>query len=88
MINVLVCDDSKEFAEELGRYIEKWSGERKVKLALYVHSTPEKVIAEDKKYDLAFVDIEMPGVDGIELSKSLYKRNGKILITVITSFQK
>lgn len=48
-----------------------------------------KFILENKhKYDIAFIDIEMPEMSGLELAVELKKQNPDVLIIVLTSFQR
>ena len=42
--------------------------------------------AENNKFDLAVLDIKMPGMDGIELAKRLRGLNPEVLIVFITAY--
>ena len=41
---------------------------------------------EGKKIDIAFLDIEMPGINGIGLAKSLKKRDPLINVIFVTAY--
>ena len=68
-MKVLLVDDEKEFVSALAERLSfrgvdaRWavSGEEAVKMA------------RDEQYDLAVLDVKMPGLSGIELRKRLHK---------------
>lgn len=45
------------------------------------------ISTEQIKADFAFIDIEMPGVNGLSVTKHLQKINPNIIIFIVTSFQ-
>lgn len=48
--------------------------------------SPEEIVKSDAVYDLAFLDIQMPGVDGITLGKDLKSRNSKLILFYVTAY--
>ena len=53
-----------------------------------IYSNPLKAVKEnkDKKIDIAFLDIEMPGMNGIQLAKELKKINPLVNIIFVTAY--
>ena len=49
-------------------------------------TNPLKVIESNVDYDIAFLDIEMPGLNGIQLAKKLKSINPKIKIIFVTAY--
>ena len=83
-MNILLVDD-----EELQLIRLKESIANVTKDAtLYAFSNPTKVIEEvkDKNIDIAFLDIEMPMINGVMLAKSLKEINPKINIIFVTAY--
>ena len=39
-------------------------------------------------YDLIFLDLKMPGMNGIETLRKIRKRNKKVLVYIVTAFAK
>lgn len=54
--------------------------------SIYVYTNSSSVFEQSVQFDMAFLDIEMPGINGIELAKKLRKQNPKIIIFIITAF--
>ncbi|MBW2150270.1 MAG: response regulator [Deltaproteobacteria bacterium] len=46
----------------------------------------EKAIKQGEPFDVAFIDLRMPGLDGIQTAKHLLEMDDKVLITIITGF--
>lgn len=49
-------------------------------------TNPIKVVESNINFDLAFLDIEMPGLNGIQLAKKLKSINPKIKIIFVTAY--
>lgn len=49
-------------------------------------TNPIKVVESNVNFDLAFLDIEMPGLNGIQLAKKLKSINPKIKIIFVTAY--
>ena len=83
-MRIAVCDDEEKFRVQARDLIDKIAGSMDVIVDAY--SDGRKLIeAFDKKpYDLLFLDIEMPAMDGITLAKKLRERSENIYIVFLT----
>ncbi len=83
-MQVLLVDD-----EELQLIRLKESVEQVLKgVEIYSYTNPVKALEEnkDRNIDIAFLDIEMPKINGIKLAKSLKQINPKINIIFVTAY--
>lgn len=84
MINTIVVEDEWYNLEEISDLIEKTGFMRVVKK----YSNPIKALEEFESVSpqVAFIDIDMPEMDGIKLAEKLIEHNKSITIVFITAF--
>ncbi len=87
MINILICDDDEAIVTQVSKLVETWGKAHNVGFWINKKTTGDFIFEEKYSYDIAFIDIEMPGISGLKLSEELQKLNPDILVFVITSFQ-
>lgn len=87
MLNILICDDDQDIIEKIKKMLFLYSKKHKTEFLIDTKTSGNFIIGQSKSYDIAFVDIEMPGINGLKLSESLKKINSDILLIIITSFQ-
>lgn len=75
MIRIAICDDEKEFVQQLTQYILNVSKTFNEQFEIDGY-TDSRVLIEsmkEEKYDMIFLDIQMPYIDGLAIGK--YIRN-------------
>ena len=89
MIHVAVCDDdAKERAQLVAAY-RTVSTDAAYESELLEFARPEEFLAADpSRFDLAFLDIEMPGcaMDGMELAKLIRDRHKGCTVVLVTNY--
>lgn len=87
MLNVVVCDDEEYFLKRLTEKITAYLTEREITFQLASFCSGEALFQEGKGlYDIAFLDISMDRVNGIETAQHLRKINKKICIIFVTGY--
>ncbi|WP_195986190.1 response regulator [Clostridium sp. D33t1_170424_F3] len=85
-MKILIVDDEPLAAEELADTCGQISG---LEIAgVFLNAAEALSYAESHPVDLAFLDIEMPGIQGLELAHRLHAINEKIAIVFVTGFKK
>ena len=85
MLKILIADDERFEREMLGDIVSKCMGhEAEVRLAENGRQTVE--IASIWGADLILLDIEMPGVNGIEAARQLKEQRPEIKIIFVTAY--
>jgi two-component system response regulator LytT len=89
-MRVLIVDDEKPAREELIWLLEQ-SGEE-IEVAGQAGTAAQaqellKQTAEDDPIDLVFLDIDMPGVDGMRLAELWQDRVGAPLVVFVTAYE-
>lgn len=85
MFKIGICDDNITFAEKLKVIIDKYSEENCIPIKTYVYYDGAEVLEDRVNYDVLFLDVEMPIVDGIETAKTIRKRDAKVKIVYVTN---
>ncbi|MEE1257188.1 MAG: LytTR family DNA-binding domain-containing protein [Lachnospiraceae bacterium] len=88
MLNLAICEDNgmeaRKLAEELSK-LDDW------KLKWDIYSSGEELLEASnylkQLYDLFILDIEMPGMNGIELAKTIRKQDEKAIF-IFTTYHK
>lgn len=86
-MRILICDDDNNVMEQLQKYIMEFFKNRKLgSPKIQCFSSGEALLSDAGSKDIVFLDIEMPGLDGIYVGRELKKQNKNTIIFVITSY--
>lgn len=89
-IQVAICDDEEFFRDELETFISVFGNEYHTDVITETYSNPENLIKvlsdKTKKYDILFLDVEMPQMNGMELAQTIRKIDSDVVICFVTSF--
>ncbi len=85
-MKTLICDDDKTIINKILGLLNAITKQRKLEFDVKSYNCGEDVITDCEKYDIAFVDIEMPGINGLSVTKHLQKVNSNAIIFIVTSF--
>ena len=84
MANIILVDDEKYALNSLEKNINELKIDAKI--SVFDRSDYALNFANNNKVDVAFLDISMPEMDGIELAKQLKKKNPQINIIFCTGY--
>lgn len=86
MIKIAIVEDDKSFAKELETLIGKFMGETKQRCNVSWFSSAESFLFTDvAQFDLVFMDIHLPKMDGVEAAKQLKEIAPHTLMIFVTS---
>ena len=86
-MRILICDDDILVTNQLQHYIKTFFEMRGMKCPeLACFSNGESLLADKGDKDILFLDIEMPGINGIYVGNELKKANEKLIIFIVTSY--
>ena len=86
VINILLCDDDKSILEKVKSLICDLQKSYKIEFNIDMRTCGDFIFKEKHSYDIAIVDIEMPAVNGLEVSERLKQLNPDIIIMILTSY--
>lgn len=92
-MKVAICDDNKLLSEHFAVTIENLIEQHNLYNFHFCYSAftnPLQLVAEHQvePFDVVFLDIEMPNLDGFAVADKLYEVNNSIYILYLTSYSK
>lgn len=86
-MRILFCDDDPVIVSQLEKYIREFFaqfGSSQPEIACY--QSGDTLIQNESRADIAFLDVEMPGISGIHVGAKLKAINPKIKIFIVTAY--
>ena len=87
-LTIAICDDNEKQISELRRLLDEWSADKPFALSIEEYISAEGFLFSysDKPCDLLLLDIEMRGLNGMELAKRLRSNGDMLPIVFITGY--
>lgn len=85
-MKVLICDNEPDYLATLTDHVRRYMAERCISCEILSLTDPLLILKKNQNFDLAFLDIQMPGIDGISLAKELKKRNSRLALFFVTNY--
>ena len=86
-MRILICDDEVRYIQPLRKCLEQYMAEHNIPSEITETVAPQKILLSKEVYDIAFLDIQMEGADGLTLAKELRQRNRKTALFFITNYE-
>ena len=81
MLRIAVCDDEKSMGEYLKQLIKRGIADRK-DCRIEVFSSGEELLEKGKGFDIYFLDIDLKGMSGIDMARSLRQESEAVIVFV------
>lgn len=85
-MNIAICDDETEYANDIRVHLNQYSSEHGLTFDIYDFNSGEEILASNTVFDIAFLDIEMDGISGIEVGRELQKANPDLVLIYVTAY--
>lgn len=86
-LNIAIVEDEKAHAAVLTHFMETWAQERNVACCIREFSNAAAFLFEweqNQAWNALFFDIQMPGINGVELAKRIRSENRRVTIVFVT----
>ncbi len=86
-MRIVFCDDNPAILSQLEKYIHEFFaqiGSNQPETASY--QSGDTLVQNESLVDIAFLDVEMPGVSGIHAGAKLKSRNPNVKIFIVTAY--
>ncbi len=87
MLRIAVCDDEERCQSDTKRMIESWSAAASSQTQIDCYDNGDSLLRESDaaRYDIIFLDIVMPLLNGMDTAKELRDRDKAVKIIFLTS---
>ena len=88
-LKIAICDDEANQIEYLSGVVTTWAKKNRHAIEIKPYSAAKSLLfdyCEEKDFDILLLDIEMPGMSGVELAKAVRKENATVQIVFITGY--
>lgn len=88
MLKVAFCDDDLSILEEIAILLDKYRVDRNQEIEYAAFNSPFELVAGIEKgmrLDILFLDVVMPGINGIEVAREIRQYDNHVKIIFLTS---
>lgn len=86
-MKIIICDDNTAFSKALFKRIHLYCAKKEWQLECEFFSSPLKLLATDlSAVQVAFLDIDMPGINGLEVARQLREKYTDIILIFVTAW--
>lgn len=86
-MRIVFCDDDPLILEQLQEYVKEFFHRFGVEMPeVAVYETGDQLIRQEHRVDIAFLDVEMPGVSGIHVGAKLKEKNPRVKVFIVTAY--
>ncbi|MCH5341434.1 MAG: response regulator transcription factor [Acetatifactor sp.] len=89
MLNIVICDDEPHFQNRLSELIAGYLDCLGCEYAITCMNSGEELLQQGPditKYDIAFLDVQMSGLDGIQTARHIREVSEDMFIVFVTAF--
>lgn len=88
MQRIAIVDDETDQAERTAWYVREYMKSKNTDAIIEIYNSGTELAKTSALYDLMFLDIEMPEINGINLARKIRQTNHKLHIVYVTNFSK
>ena len=86
-MRIIICDDDILFLVEMKKLVGQYFDQKQFSdVEIICYEKGEDALKDRGEMDIAFLDVEMEGISGINVGKKLKEKNQDLLVFIVTSF--
>ena len=85
-MHIAVVEDDQESRQQLEEYIHQYGQEHGMTFDVDLFAGGDQIVAQDtSRFDIILLDIEMPGMNGMEAATKLRARDSDVVLVFVTN---
>lgn len=86
MYHIAIVEDELEFREQLRQYLKQYEEENEMSFRISVFEDGKDILADYRnEYDIVLLDIEMPGLNGMDAAEMIREKDENVVLMFITN---
>lgn len=85
-MKIAICDDDLKIVKTMEQALSDYFADKLIDAEISAYKNGRELLNSNIVFDMAFLDVEMPSLSGVEVGKQLKNKNNNIVIFMITSF--
>lgn len=86
MLRIAIVEDEALYQQKIRRYLERYAKAQQQIFDIHVYESGSRLLIDYRpEFDIIFLDIEMPGIDGMETAREIRKMDEKTVLAFITN---
>ena len=87
MLRLAICDDDAKVVEQIRNIADQYFKDTQMNSAVEIYQDGSQVLKKAGGSDIFFLDIEMPGMSGIQVAQELRANNKRAKIIFVTGYE-
>lgn len=86
MLNIAVVEDEINVSKQIESYINSFANKHRIEISISVYNNADDFLSYYKNnFDLVFMDIELPGINGMDATIKLREKDKNVMIVFVTN---
>lgn len=86
-MRILICDDDSSIIQSLSQIVTTYFNNKEITCSeIVTFDNGESLLSDKGAKDIVFLDVEMPGFNGIYVGNKLKQQNESVIIFIVTSY--
>ena len=86
IIEIAICDNDCFFVKKMVAILHDYFRRKRIKFSITLFDDPQRFLSSDlRKYDIFFIDTNMPKINGIEIGQDIRNYRGSSIIVYISN---
>lgn len=86
MYRIAICDDEKSARTKISNYLSQYSSSENAEMEILEYTSANELLGKyPENLDILFLDIYMPGIDGMDAARDIRQHDPQVCIIFITT---